>query len=72
VDFNSSLGEIGAKSPALAANPPALLPARHDLEVEGMTLAYFPAAESIVRDLTLRFREVMHPSGSIHREEQQS
>ncbi|MGH3787844.1 MAG: ABC transporter ATP-binding protein [Pseudonocardiaceae bacterium] len=62
------LAEITAESPVPADNSPGLLPAGHALDVDGVTFAYSPHAEPIVRDLTLHVAEGMHlavvgPSG---------
>ncbi|MGH3886830.1 MAG: ABC transporter ATP-binding protein [Pseudonocardiaceae bacterium] len=66
------LAEISAEPPVPAAHPPALLPAgcdlNYDLDVDGVTFAYSPHAEPIVRDLTLHLPAGMHlavvgPSG---------
>jgi ATP-binding cassette subfamily C protein len=57
-----------AESPAPAARAPALCPAGHDLDVDGVTFAYSPHAEPIVAALTLHLPAGMHlavvgPSG---------
>lgn len=62
------LAEISAEPTAPAAPSPGLLPAGHDLDLEGVTFAYSPHAEPIVRDLTLHIPAGMHlavvgPSG---------
>ncbi|MGH3428271.1 MAG: ABC transporter transmembrane domain-containing protein, partial [Mycobacteriales bacterium] len=62
------LAEITAEPPGLADTSPGLLPAGHDLQVDGVTFAYSPDAEPIVRDLSLHVPEGMHlavvgPSG---------
>jgi ABC-type multidrug transport system fused ATPase/permease subunit len=64
------LAEISAAPPTPTANPSALLPSNCDitLDVDGVTFAYSPHAEPIVRDLTLHIPAGMHlavvgPSG---------
>jgi ATP-binding cassette, subfamily B, bacterial RamB/AmfA len=64
------LAEISAEPPASTVNPPTLLPADWDvaLDVDGVTFAYSPHAEPIVRHLTLHIPAGMHlavvgPSG---------
>ncbi|MDT7711653.1 MAG: ATP-binding cassette, subfamily bacterial RamB/AmfA, partial [Pseudonocardiales bacterium] len=64
------LAEISAEPARPAAGPPTLLPADGDvaLDVDGVTFAYSPHAEPIVRDLTLHIPAGMHlavvgPSG---------
>ncbi|MBV8539928.1 MAG: ABC transporter ATP-binding protein, partial [Pseudonocardiales bacterium] len=62
------LAETSAEPPATLAHPPALHPTGYDLALDGVTFAYSPHAEPIVRDLTLHVPAGMHlavvgPSG---------
>lgn len=62
------LAEITAEPPVPAGNSPRLRAAGHALDVDGVSFAYSPHAEPIVRDLTLRVPEGTHlavvgPSG---------
>ncbi|MGH3718287.1 MAG: ABC transporter ATP-binding protein [Pseudonocardiaceae bacterium] len=62
------LAETSAEPPAPIAHPPAQHPTGHDLALDGVTFAYSPHAEPIVRDLTLNVPPGMHlavvgPSG---------
>ncbi|MGH3831438.1 MAG: ABC transporter ATP-binding protein [Pseudonocardiaceae bacterium] len=64
----SRLAEISADQPTAAAPRSGLVPAGHDIDVDGVTFAYSPHAVPIVTDLTLRIPEGMHlavvgPSG---------
>ncbi|MGH8917510.1 MAG: ABC transporter ATP-binding protein, partial [Actinomycetes bacterium] len=59
---------VRAEPPASAAHLPALRPASHDLDLDGVTFAYSPHAEPLVADLTLHVPAGMHlavvgPSG---------
>jgi ABC-type multidrug transport system fused ATPase/permease subunit len=63
------LAEVCAESPTPAVAPPGPRPTCYDLDVDGVTFAYSPHAEPIVRDLTLRVPAGMHlavvgPSGA--------
>ncbi|MGH3931740.1 MAG: ABC transporter ATP-binding protein [Pseudonocardiaceae bacterium] len=62
------LAEISAEPPPSPVRAPGQLPAGHDLDLDGVTFAYSPHAEPVVRDLTLHVPTGMHlavvgPSG---------
>lgn len=64
----SRLAEACAEPPAPPAEVSGPLPAGHDLTAEGVTFAYSPHAEPVVRDLNLAVPEGLHlavvgPSG---------
>jgi ABC-type multidrug transport system fused ATPase/permease subunit len=64
----SRLAEACAEPPASSTAVSGPLPADHDLTAQGVTFAYSPHAEPVVRDLTLAIPEGLHlavvgPSG---------
>ncbi len=62
------LSEVSAEPPVARDGSSGLVPSGHDVELERVTFAYSPAAEPVLRDLTLAVGEGLHlavvgPSG---------